>query len=119
MSTIFLKQHSLLDVLAGTALAIVLYYLVYEVDYKRVFSIKCYNNSKFRFLLPKGRGADYEHARDRKKMAKDMGGERRLQNGTQRYRRKVLRFGNVPVPFRQFAHGARPQLFHRRRGGAV
>jgi len=44
MSTIFLKQHSLLDVLAGTALAIVLYYLVYEVDYKRVFSTKKVDN---------------------------------------------------------------------------
>ena len=44
MSTVFLKQHSLLDVIAGTFLAIVMYYICYEIDWKRIFAVKKVDN---------------------------------------------------------------------------
>lgn len=37
LSTIFLKQHSVVDGICGTLLAIVMYILVYKVDYKKLF----------------------------------------------------------------------------------
>ena len=38
MSTVFLKQHSMVDVLCGAGLAIVLYAFVYRVNYQRLFA---------------------------------------------------------------------------------
>lgn len=37
MSTLFLKQHSVTDVLGGIALMAILYVLIYVVDYSRIF----------------------------------------------------------------------------------
>lgn len=38
MSTVFLKQHSFMDVLCGLALALILYGLIYNSDYKKLFN---------------------------------------------------------------------------------
>lgn len=37
LSTMFLKQHSVLDVLGGIGLSIVMYVVVYSIDYAKVF----------------------------------------------------------------------------------
>ena len=36
MSTIFLKQHSVLDVIGGFALMAVMYVFIYVIDYKKI-----------------------------------------------------------------------------------
>lgn len=38
MSTVFLKQHSMVDVLCGAGLAIALYALVYRINYPKLFA---------------------------------------------------------------------------------
>jgi len=38
-STVFLKQHSILDVIAGTALAIVLYQIIYNDIFGKIKSV--------------------------------------------------------------------------------
>jgi len=37
MSTVFLKQHSVIDVLGGTILMIILYIFIYVLDYSKIF----------------------------------------------------------------------------------
>lgn len=37
LSTVFLKQHSIIDVIGGIGLMLVMYVLVYMVDYKKLF----------------------------------------------------------------------------------
>lgn len=37
LSTMFVKQHSIIDAVAAGALAIVLYVLVYKIDYRHIF----------------------------------------------------------------------------------
>lgn len=38
MSTVFIKQHSLVDVVCGTALAFTLYALIYKTNYSKIFA---------------------------------------------------------------------------------
>lgn len=40
LSTMFLKQHSILDAIAGVLLAVIMYYAVYVIDYKKAFKPK-------------------------------------------------------------------------------
>lgn len=40
LSTVFLKQHSVVDGICGILLAMFMYVLVYKIDYKRVYELK-------------------------------------------------------------------------------
>lgn len=39
LSTVFLKQHSVLDVVGGILLSVIMYVLVYIVDYSKIFGV--------------------------------------------------------------------------------
>ncbi|MBE5921515.1 MAG: phosphatase PAP2 family protein [Lachnospiraceae bacterium] len=46
MATVFLKQHSVLDIVGGVALAMIMYCFVYRFDYSRVASFLRYHLQK-------------------------------------------------------------------------
>lgn len=51
LSTMFLKQHSIVDVIGGFALMGILYVLIYMTDYSRIFR-KSHNNNEDELQMP-------------------------------------------------------------------